>query len=82
MLLDREGNFVDGVQLALMVLCDDSQFQDVVAGFDPSERPGLAVEHSHQFAIHIGMHMVAAPAFNEIKLKGNAIAFKNLLFFG
>jgi len=63
-----------------VIFGDNAQLKGVFAWFDTVERAFFAFEHAHQLAVHVGVSMVAAFTFCQLKLYRNFIAFENLIF--
>lgn len=71
---NSELNLVAGVQLGCVVRCDDAQLQDMFAGLDAVERAFFAFEHAHEFAVDVGVRVVAAFTLGEFILDRHFVA--------
>ena len=65
-----------------MIVGDHAQFQDMLAGLDAVQRSAAAFEHAHQFAVDVGVGVMALFAFGQFETERNLIAAKGLIVFG
>src|SRR6267378_7464530 len=80
--LHRKADLVASIQLGLMIVGNDTQLQNVGAGFDAIQSSLFAFEHTHQFVIDVGVNMVSGFSLHQLKLDGNLVAFERLSLGG
>src|SRR4029077_16595843 len=74
---------VFGIQFRNMIVSCNSELKDMLAGLDARQcsTAGIA-KHAHEFAIDVGMQMIASFPFDEFIAHGNLVAVKHLSFLG
>ena len=75
-------NSVGSVEFRVVICSDDSEFEGVLSRFDAVQSCFIALEHTDQLSIDIGMDMLAALAFGELELQRHLIAPDDLVGFG
>ena len=75
---NRKADLITGVQLGLMIRCDDTQQQHVRARFNPIQSSLFALEHAHQFIVHISVDVMSRFPLDQLELEGNLVAFERL----
>lgn len=78
---DHEFNPVDCIELYSMLAGRHSRLQHMLARLYSSKRSLFALEHAHQFPIHVSMNVVPSFASEKLEMNGNHIALENLPFF-
>ena len=78
-LFDDKFDTILRCQFRLMIGGDDAEFQGMPARRDAVQCPLLAFKHTHEFAVDVGVHVVAALALDQAKFQRHSVAGEYLL---
>ena len=78
-LFNKKVNFVAGVEFRVVIRHHNTNFQSMLARLDAGEGPLCRLKHSRHLAIDIGVHMLAALAFDQLEMKWNLVTGENLI---
>ena len=74
-LFDGESDFVGGIELGVVVLGDDAQFQYMRSWLNSVQCPFGALEHAQQFTVDISVGVVAAFALGQLVVNFYLVPF-------
>ncbi len=62
-----------------MIGCHDAKFQGMPARRDAIQCPLFALKHTHELAVDVGVHVMAAFALDQTELERDSIAGEYLI---